>query len=450
MNYNAVDQAIANLHEIDVPAMATGKPRPASLVPKTAPEFVKNVTAKMMAGEGDDLPVSAIPADGVWPVHTTRWEKRNIALETPGVGAGALHPVRQVLVPLPARHHPHQALRPGRPEGRPGHLQVHRRQGQGDTPARSGRSRWPSRTAPAAELACRSARAGTRPTLNGGPSTWPSSRPLRATERENYLFFLGIPHPERTEVRVDTVKGSQLLQPLFEYSGACAGCGETPYIKLLTQLVGDRLLIGNATGCSSIYGGNLPTTPYAANKDGRGPAWNNSLFEDGAEFSYGLRLTVDKHTEFARELVDSLKGVIGADLAEALLASRQQDDTEIAAQRARVVQLKAKLQAAAETAAGAAGGGSDFRRRTAAGCGRLPGEEERLGDRRRRLGVRHRLWRSRSRTGLAAQHQAAGAEHADVLQHRRAVSPRPRRWAQSLCSRREARLWPRRTLAPSP
>ena len=131
-----------------------------------------------------------------------------------------------------------------------------------------------------------------------------------------------------------------MMQPLFEYSGACAGCGETPYIKLLTQLVGDRLLIGNATGCSSIYGGNLPTTPYGCDKNGRGPAWNNSLFEDAAEFSFGMRLTVDKHTEFARELVAESRDTIGGDLAEALLASKQQDQAEIEAQRARVAELK--------------------------------------------------------------------------------------------------------------
>ena len=179
--------------------------------------------------------------------------------------------------------------------------------------------------------------------------------PLRETERANYLLLLHIPDPDRAQVRVNSVKGSQLLRPLFEYSGACAGCGETPYVKLLTQLVGDRLLIGNATGCSSIYGGNLPTTPYATNPDGRGPTWNNSLFEDAAEFSYGLRLTVDKHSEFARELVQSLRDVIGDDLADALLASKQADEAEIAAQRDRVAQLKTRVQSIVD------GNGSDFR-----------------------------------------------------------------------------------------
>jgi pyruvate-ferredoxin/flavodoxin oxidoreductase len=345
MNYNAVDQAVANLHEIAVPAEATGKPRPASLVPKMAPEFVKKVTAKLMAGEGDELPVSAIPDDGVWPVHTTRWEKRNIALETP-----VWEPALCIQCAKCSFHCPHATIRtklyaPEALKGAPPTFKSIDAKGK-----ENAGKKWTVQVAVEDCTGCSSCvqvcpgRDKTNPERHAINMAF--QPPLRATERENYLFFLGIPHPERAEVRVDTVKGSQLLQPLFMYSGACAGCGETPYIKLLTQLVGDRLLIGNATGCSSIYGGNLPTTPYATNAEGRGPAWNNSLFEDGAEFSYGLRLTVDKHTEFARELVDSLRDVIGTELADALLASRQQDETEIVAQRARVAELKGKLQSA--------------------------------------------------------------------------------------------------------
>ncbi|MCK4602424.1 MAG: 4Fe-4S binding protein, partial [Phycisphaerae bacterium] len=168
--------------------------------------------------------------------------------------------------------------------------------------------------------------------------------PLREQERENYKFFLSIPDPDRSKLRTGTVKGSQLCKPLFEYSGACAGCGETPYVKLLTQLFGDRAIIGNATGCSSIYGGNLPTTPYCVNADGRGPTWNNSLFEDCAEFSFGFRLTLDKQIEFARELLVELKDTIGGELAEALLNADQSDEADIAEQRARVEQLRQKLQ----------------------------------------------------------------------------------------------------------
>jgi pyruvate-ferredoxin/flavodoxin oxidoreductase len=166
---------------------------------------------------------------------------------------------------------------------------------------------------------------------------------LREPERENYKFFLGLPEIERSKVKLNTVKGSQLLQPLFEYSGACAGCGETPYYKLLTQLFGDRAVISNATGCSSIYGGNLPTAPWVINRDGRGPAWCNSLFEDNAEFGFGYRLTIDKHAEFARELVDRLRDRIGGELSDQLIRATQATDAEIDAQRERVAQLKEKL-----------------------------------------------------------------------------------------------------------
>jgi pyruvate-ferredoxin/flavodoxin oxidoreductase len=343
MNCDAVDQAIANLREVAVPATATGRPRPASLVPKMAPDFVKKVTAKIMAGEGDDLPVSAIPVDGAWPVHTTKWEKRNIALETP-----VWEPELCIQCAKCSFHCPHGTIRtklydPAALVDAPPTFKSIDAKGK----EYEGK-KWTVQVAVEDCTGCGSC----VQICPGRDKADPERRainmafqpPLRAGERENYLFFLNIPHPKRSEVRLETVKGSQLLQPLFEYSGACAGCGETAYIKLLTQLVGDRLLIGNATGCSSIYGGNLPTTPYAANKDGRGPTWNNSLFEDGAEFSFGLRLSVDRHTQFARELVTSLRDLIGADLADALLASRQQDDAEIEAQRARVVELKSRLQ----------------------------------------------------------------------------------------------------------
>jgi pyruvate-ferredoxin/flavodoxin oxidoreductase len=349
MNYQAVDQAIANLHEIKVPGTATGKPRPESLVPKIAPDFVKEVTAKLLAGEGDQLPVSAIPEDGVWPVHTTRWEKRNIALEVP-----VWEPELCIQCAKCSFHCPHGTIRtklyPGALlKGSPSTFKSIDAKGKENVGGK-----WTVQVAVEDCTGCSSCvqicpgRDKTHPERHAINMAFQPS--LRESERENYLFFLGIPRPERSEVRIDTVKGSQLMQPLFMYSGACAGCGETPYIKLLTQLVGDRLLIGNATGCSSIYGGNLPTTPYAFDKNGRGPAWNNSLFEDAAEFSYGLRLTVDQHTGFARELVEALREVIGGELAGALLESKQDSDAEIEAQRARVVELKERL-----TAAGSAG-----------------------------------------------------------------------------------------------
>jgi pyruvate-ferredoxin/flavodoxin oxidoreductase len=353
-NYNAVDQAIANLHEIPVPDTATSKLLKPPLVPGEAPDFVRDVTATIMAGLGDGLPVSTIPDDGIWPTDTTKWEKRNIALEIP-----VWDPELCIQCGKCSFHCPHATIRtkvydPAALAGAPATFKSVDSKGK-----EYAGTKWTVQVAPEDCTGCGSC----VQICPGKDKADPGHKaigmafqpPLRQTERENYRFFLNIPDPDRSQVRVGSVKGSQLLRPLFEYPGACAGCGETPYVKLLTQLVGDRLLIGNATGCSSIYGGNLPTTPYAKNEDGRGPTWNNSLFEDAAEFSFGLRLTVDKQAEFARELVDSLRDVIGAEQAEALLASTQADEAEIAAQRARVVALKSKLQAAM------AGNGADGR-----------------------------------------------------------------------------------------
>jgi pyruvate-ferredoxin/flavodoxin oxidoreductase len=344
MNYNAVDQAIANLHEITYPDVVTATTHKPPLVPEEAPEFLKKVTAPIMAGLGHLLPVSALPDDGVWPTDTTRWEKRNIALEIPVWDQDLCIQCGKCSL-----HCPHATIRtkvydPKLLSGAPATFKSVEAKGRENEGLA-----WTVQVAPEDCTSC----GACVEICPGKDKTDPSRKaihmafqpPLRVPERENYSFFLGLPDPDRTSVRVNTVKGSQLLRPLFEYSGACAGCGETPYVKLLTQLVGDRLLIGNATGCSSIYGGNLPTTPYAKNDEGRGPTWNNSLFEDAAEFSYGLRLTVDKQTEFARELIYGLKESLGGELVDALLVSRQEDEAEIARQRARVAELKTRVQA---------------------------------------------------------------------------------------------------------
>jgi pyruvate-ferredoxin/flavodoxin oxidoreductase len=358
MNYDAVDQAVAKLHEIPVPVSPTGTVEKPPVVSDEAPAFVKTVTATIMAGGGDDLPVSSIPDDGTWPTGTTKWEKRNIALEIP-----VWRPELCIQCGRCSFHCPHATIRtkvydPSELVGAPATFKSIDAKGK-----EYAGLKWTVQVAPEDCTGC-----GACVHICPGRDKEDPSRkaismsfqpPLRETERENYEFFLGLPDPDRAQVRVTSVKGSQLLRPLFEYSGACAGCGETPYVKLLTQLVGDRLLIGNATGCSSIYGGNLPTTPYTKDDEGRGPTWNNSLFEDAAEFSYGMRLTVDKQTEFARELVDSLREVIGLELAEGLLDSKQLDEAEIAAQRSRVAELKARLQAAAGQAG--TGNGSDPR-----------------------------------------------------------------------------------------
>jgi len=347
MNHRAVDLAVASLREVKIPAQVTASRRRGSLVPPGAPEFVQKVTARIMAGEGNRLPVSALPEDGVWPTHTTRWEKRNIALEVPVWG-----PELCLQCGKCSFHCPHAAIRtkvydPELLAGAPPTFKSVDARGR-----EYAGKKW---TVQVAVEDCTGCGACVE-ICPGRDKSQPGRKainmafqpPLREQERENYLFFLGIPDPERSQVRLDTVKGSQLVSPLFEYPGACAGCGETAYIKLLTQLVGDRLLIGNATGCSSIYGGNLPTTPYATDAAGRGPAWNNSLFEDAAEFSYGLRLTVDKLAEEARELLDQLRDLVGEELAQELLASKQETEAEIAQQRRRVAELKKRLAEAGE------------------------------------------------------------------------------------------------------
>jgi len=342
-NYQAVDSALAGLVEIDVPASATSTIAKPPVVSDAAPDFVKEVTATIMAGCGDELPVSKMPADGTWPLATTQWEKRNIALEIP-----AWDPETCIQCAKCSITCPHAAIR----------VKVYDEDKLAGAP----------KTFKSADAKTKNF-AGKKATIQIAPEdctgcgacvhvcpaknkTNPELRainmvpqpPIREAERENYEFFLSLPEYDRSELNLATVKGSQLCQPLFEYSGACAGCGETPYVKLLTQLFGDHLIVGNATGCSSIYGGNLPTTPYAVNHDGRGPAWNNSLFEDNAEFSFGFRLTLDKRMEYAKELTTALKDTIGAELAEALIANADKpDEPSIAEQRARVTAAVEKL-----------------------------------------------------------------------------------------------------------
>jgi pyruvate-ferredoxin/flavodoxin oxidoreductase len=344
-NFQAVDSAIAALHQIEVPAQPTSTIEKPPVVPQEAPEFVRTVTATIMAGRGDELPVSAIPADGVWPTDTTQWEKRNIALEIP-----VWEPELCIQCGKCSFHCPHATIRtklydPALLADAPSTFK--------SAPAKGkdyAGMHWTVQVAPEDCTGCGACVYICPGKDKADPSrkaiTMAFQPPLRESERENYQFFETIPYIDRTRVRVASVKGSQLLEPLFEFSGACAGCGETPYVKLLTQLFGDRLLIGNATGCSSIYGGNLPTTPYAKNADGRGPTWNNSLFEDAAEFSFGLRLSVDRQTELARGLLQLFRDVVGDQLVDEILACKQTDEAEIAAQRARVEELKRRVQIA--------------------------------------------------------------------------------------------------------
>jgi pyruvate-ferredoxin/flavodoxin oxidoreductase len=341
-NFAAVDQTLANLFEVKVPPAVTSTIEMPPIVSEQAPDFVKRVTALIMAGFGDSLPVSAFPVDGTFPTGTAQWEKRNIAMEIPVWDEPVCIQCNKCALVCP-----HAAIRvkvfdaPLLKNAPPTFKSMDYK-----GPEYKG-MKYTVQVAPedctgcslCVEICPAKNKTETRfKAINMKPQP-----PIREQERVNYEFFLNLPEADRTAVKTDSVKGSQFLQPLFEYSGACSGCGETPYVKLVTQMFGDRCIVANATGCSSIYGGNLPTTPWSQNHDGRGPAWSNSLFEDNAEFGLGMRLTLDKHAEMARELVQALAGTIGQDLAKAILEANQSNEAGISAQRQRVEELKAKL-----------------------------------------------------------------------------------------------------------
>ncbi len=337
-NFAAVDGALANLHELPKPTLANATHSRPPIVSEAAPDFVQRVTAVILANHGDLLPVSAFPVDGTWPTGTAKWEKRNIALEMPVWDSKICIQCNKCALVCP-----HAAIRAkAYPEG-----------GLQGAPATF--KSMPFKSSGAAKLTysiqitpddCTGctlcvevcpAKDKANPrhkSLEMSPQP-----PLREQEQKNFDFFLALPELDRTHVRLD-VKETQFLEPLFEFSGACAGCGETPYLKLMTQLFGDRTLIANATGCSSIYGGNLPTTPYTTNRDGRGPAWSNSLFEDNAEFGYGFRLAIDGHRAQAALLLKKLSGSLPAGLVDQLLTADQSTEAGLKAQRERVAVLR--------------------------------------------------------------------------------------------------------------
>ncbi len=349
-NWKAVDQTVENLFEVTVPATVNStKEMPPAVSPK-APESIKELTGVMIAGLGDSLPVSKFPVDGTYPLATSRWEKRNIALNVPAWDGSICIQCGKCSTICPhaairTKVYPAELLKDAPPTFKSVDVKDKEFAGQKFT------IQVFVEDCTGCE-ACQYVCPGKdKKDPSRKPLTMVDQVPLRETERANAEFFLSLPDPDRTRVKQDSVKGAQLLRPLFEFSGACAGCGETPYVKLLTQLFGDRALIANATGCSSIYGGNLPTTPYCTNSDGRGPAWANSLFEDNAEFGYGFRLAADKFQEFARELLtqsEALKSHV--QLVDAIRSANQTNEKEILAQRSRVAELKKVLAGASDAA----------------------------------------------------------------------------------------------------
>jgi pyruvate-ferredoxin/flavodoxin oxidoreductase len=345
-NHAAVDATLAGLHQVPVPERVTSARELPAVVPAGAPEFVRDVTAMMMAGRGDDLPVSALPVDGTYPSGTAAYEKRNISelvaqwdpdlcIQCGNCSFVCPHSV------IRSTYYDESLLKGAPPDFLSAPLDA---RGLPDT-------RFTLQVyvedCTGCEL-CVQACPVTAPVVAAGEPTrkainLAAREPLVAAERDNIAFFETLPVADRSRVDFGTVRGTQFLLPLFEFSGACAGCGETPYIKILSQLFGDRLMVANATGCSSIYGGNLPTTPWTTGPDGCGPAWSNSLFEDNAEFGLGFRLTADRHTGLARQRLAELRDAVGGELADEILGAPQAAESELRAQHDRVTELKRRL-----------------------------------------------------------------------------------------------------------
>ncbi|HEV2718070.1 MAG TPA: 2-oxoacid:acceptor oxidoreductase family protein, partial [Terriglobales bacterium] len=340
-NMQAVDATLAHLFEVKIPDAVSSKSEIPDAFPG-APKFEHDVLGTIYAGRGDELPVSAFSCDGTFPTGTARWEKRNLALEIPAWDSKICIQCGKCAMDCP-----HAVIR----------IKVY------DSKELEG--------APKTFKAC-DARdkewAGMKYTIQVAPEDCTGcgvcvdvcpvknksevrlkainmvpQPPLRAPESVNWDFFLKLPELDRRKIKPGTIRQQQVQEPLFEFSGACSGCGETPYLKLVSQLFGDRAVVANATGCSSIYGGNLPTTPWAKNAAGRGPAWSNSLFEDNAEFGLGFRVSIDKQTEFAHELLRRVAGSVGEELVTAIVTAKQKDESDIYEQRQRVDVLKEKL-----------------------------------------------------------------------------------------------------------
>jgi len=343
-NFAAVDQALAHLEKVQLPADANSQFDFVPAISSKAPAFVRDVLGQVAAGQGDLLPVSAIPAGGAFPTGTSQWEKRNIAQFIPVWDKDLCIQCGKCVMVCPHAVIRSKIYSAELGDKAPATVKWAKPKWRGME-----QDRYTLQVAPEDCTGCavcvevcpvKSKSDSSHKALNMAPQ-----EPLREAERENWDFFLSLPEVDRSKLSHGQVKDLQLLQPLFEFSGACAGCGETPYVKLLTQLFGDRLYIANATGCSSIYGGNLPTTPYCANAQGRGPTWANSLFEDNAEFGFGMRTALDQQRAFAETLVTRLTPAIGPEFAASLISAPQKSEAEIEAQRGRIKELKKKLVA---------------------------------------------------------------------------------------------------------
>jgi pyruvate-ferredoxin/flavodoxin oxidoreductase len=356
MNMKAVEVARTRIEKVDYPSKAAGNVHMLPPVPEEAPEFVQRVTAQIIAGRGETLPVSALPNDGTWPTGTTKWEKRNIAEEIPVWDSDTCIQCGECSLVCP-----HGVIRmsvydPANLKEAPASFK--------SVDAKGKEFEGLKFTIQVSSLDCTGCGVcvATCPAYKkvDGQKTdkkainMAAQLPIRDQEAKNFEFFLSLPEVDPKYVKRNSIKGSQLIAPMFEFSGACAGCGETPYVKLMSQLYGDRAVIANATGCSSIYGGNLPTTPYTTRKDGRGPSWSNSLFEDAAEFGFGMRLTSDKLMEYARELIDTLVATgskaVAKDLLDQIKNADQTTQAGIESQRQRVADLKNALAKKGSTA----------------------------------------------------------------------------------------------------
>jgi pyruvate-ferredoxin/flavodoxin oxidoreductase len=345
MNIQAVDRTLENLHEIREKRTNNREQNNIKIspIPDHAPAFIRDVLGKMIAREGDDLPVSALPVDGTYPTGTSKWEKRNIAEEIPVWDTDVCIQCGKCVMVCPHSVIRAKVYAPEELENAPETFK--------STDAKEHNWHDLKFTIQVAAEDCTGCGicVDVCPAKNKAEPrkkaiNMAAQKPLREQERENWDFFLNLTNPDRLKLQLNHINQQQMQEPLFEFSGACAGCGETPYIKLVTQLFGDRMIVANATGCSSIYGGNLPTTPWTKNAEGRGPAWSNSLFEDNAEFGLGFRISIDKQAEFAAYLLQQLAPQIGETLVTDILNAEQKDESDIYQQRERIAILKGKLK----------------------------------------------------------------------------------------------------------